>query len=81
MDYTISKEEIDDYITTNYSQPILDLYIKIKDECESNGVPILNNKTNSCSSDFLKLIFDCLDKNKIYESNIKFENNVKISYK
>ena len=71
MLYTINKEEILEYFHDIQSPKLLDLLEKIKNHCEGNNIPLLNNPSISMQGDFVELIKDCLDLNLIFTENNK----------
>tara|TARA_B100000123_G_C25466402_1_gene312743 strand:- start:289 stop:510 length:222 start_codon:yes stop_codon:yes gene_type:complete len=71
MLYTINKEEILEYFHDIQSPKLLDLLEKIKNHCEENNIPLLNNPSISMQGDFVELIKDCLDLNLIFTENNK----------
>lgn len=68
----INKEEIFNYVDSIASTKISDIYYLIKEDCNCNSLPILNNPKNEACAEFIKLIIDCLDYNNIY----KDKNNI-----
>ena len=73
-DKVIKKEEILDYVDNHSANKIGDIYYTIKEDCEYNSMPILNNPSNNAYGDFLELILECLDSNQIYKDNNKIDS-------
>ncbi len=71
MLYTIQKDEILQYMQDIHASTILDILHKIKNHCEDNNIPLLNNQNINMEGDFVELIMDCLDINLIFTENNK----------
>ena len=69
----IRKEEINDYVDSFYSNKIGDIYYILKEECRVNCLPILDNPSNNSYGDFIQIVLDCVDSNKIYRDNNKLD--------
>lgn len=70
----IKGEEIYDYVDTMASNKIGDIYYSIKEDCDFNSLPILDNPKNNAYGDFIELIVDCLDINQIYRDKHNLNN-------
>jgi hypothetical protein len=71
MLYKIKKEEILGYFHDIHASKLLEILEKIKNHCEGNNIPLLNNPNSSMQGDFVELIMDCLDLNLIFTENNK----------
>tara|TARA_B110000285_G_C14739484_1_gene430097 strand:- start:123 stop:347 length:225 start_codon:yes stop_codon:yes gene_type:complete len=69
----INKKEIFDYVDSFAATKISDIYHLIKEDCNYNSLPILNNPKNDGCAEFIKLIVDCLDYNTIYKDKNKID--------
>lgn len=70
----IKAGEIYDYVDTMASNKIGDIYYLIKEDCDFNSLPILDNPKNNAYGDFIELIVDCLNINKIYRDKHNLNN-------
>lgn len=70
----IKADEIYDYVDTMISNKIGDIYFLIKEDCDFNSLPILDNPKNNAYGNFIEIILDCLDINKIYRVKHNLNN-------
>jgi len=69
----IKTTEIDEYVESFSSNKIGDIYYLIKEECRINSLPILDNPKFNSYGDFINIILDCVDSNKIFKDNNKLD--------
>jgi hypothetical protein len=74
MTTIIDKTEIENEIQIYASEKISDIFYSIKKDSYDNGIPILNNLKNNAAGEFVDIVIECLDKNKIYLENNKINN-------
>ena len=57
MIYTIKESEIIEYVYDIYGSKFLDILELLKNHCEQNGIPLLNNCNKECPGDFVEIIY------------------------
>jgi hypothetical protein len=76
MIYTIKESEIIGYVYDIYGSKFLDILELLKNHCEQNGIPLLNNCNKDCPGEFVEIIADCLDMKNIFlqKNNLDKQN-------
>ena len=69
----IDKEEIKDYVDCFAALKIGEIYNLIKEDCDLNSIPILNNPKYNAYGNFVQMILECLDMNLIYKKKNKLD--------
>lgn len=70
----IKKEEIKDFVDCDSALKIGEIYNLIKEDCEFNSIPILNNPQYNAYGKFVEMILECLDMNQIYKKKNKLDS-------
>lgn len=69
----IYKEEIKDFVDCDAALKIGEIFNLIKEDCEFNSIPILNNPQYNAYENFVEIILECLDINQIYKKKNKLD--------